>query len=427
MEYLLSALWICLDLISMLLFFSIFFPKKEKKHRCFCSIISWLLVLFFNSIPSFQHVSPFLRYSIFLFLSLYLFTGSWYTHALLEILVIVFVLIIDTAVSYGACSLLNVSLTDLIWDKLTYATVGTLGKLLTLFCVWLVCRCRSSYGFNDIKKKWLLLTILFPLVSVIILVLNYYNNQANVNTPVGVFLISLILAVANIGIIYLIYSLEKTALRDQEMALLKQQMLLQRENYTALETSYSLQRKASHEFERHLQALHDLLECKEYSTAESYIYQLQRNRTLRVHCINTHHPVIDVILNQKYQLAMEKEIKMQIQITDLSNVEIQPDTLVVLFSNLLDNAIEACQKLSSRKEIRCSVFCNDSLYISICNTSLPVKITPDGIHTDKANSIEHGYGIPAIKYVLEQLHAEYTFDYADGWFQFVTEIPFNLQ
>ena len=44
------------------------------------------------------------------------------------------------------------------------------------------------------------------------------------------------------------------------------------------------------------------------------------------------------------------------------------------------------------------------------------------ILTTKQNAAEHGYGLPAVKYILNQLGAEYTFAYHDGWFQFVAEI-----
>ena len=63
------------------------------------------------------------------------------------------------------------------------------------------------------------------------------------------------------------------------------------------------------------------------------------------------------------------------------------------------------------------------MYIAIRNTSLPVEILNGKIATSKRSTSEHGYGIPAIKFVLERLNAEYTFEYDEGWFQFVAEIP----
>ena len=94
----------------------------------------------------------------------------------------------------------------------------------------------------------------------------------------------------------------------------------------------------------------------------------------------------------------------------------------VLLSNLLDNAIEASESTEG-KEIFCRILHNDGLFISVRNTSAPVTIVENNIIAGKPVGIEHGYGIPAIEYVLEQLHAEYFFSYDNGWFQFVAEIP----
>lgn len=114
---------------------------------------------------------------------------------------------------------------------------------------------------------------------------------------------------------------------------------------------------------------------------------------------------------------------MQVKVNDLSSVGIQANKLVVLLSNLLENAIEACLKLKNDREIVCSIVKEDSIYISIRNTSPPVKIIHGEIATTKQDATEHGYGLPAVKYILDQLSAEYTFAYQDGWFQFVAEIP----
>ena len=47
-------------------------------------------------------------------------------------------------------------------------------------------------------------------------------------------------------------------------------------------------------------------------------------------------------------------------------------------SNLLDNTIEGCQRLSGSRSIRCCIELTESLYISIRNTAPPVSIR-DGL------------------------------------------------
>ena len=96
--------------------------------------------------------------------------------------------------------------------------------------------------------------------------------------------------------------------------------------------------------------------------------------------------------------------------------------MVVLFSNLLDNAIEACEKVDGNRVIRVSVVLKRSLLFSIRNTTLPVKIKNDTIQTTKPNASLHGFGLSNIKLILNKYHADFVMDYTDGWFQFTGEI-----
>lgn len=251
----------------------------------------------------------------------------------------------------------------------------------------------------------------------------FYTSPRDKDVSLNVVIFAGILMVANAAIIYVINNIEKTTEQEQCLRLLRQQISIQTENYGALKENYSIQRKSTHEFERHIQVLRDLLDQEEYESAHEYVRQLQVNRALKVFSIASNNPVIDVVLNQKYQMAQEHEIKMHVKVNDLSSVSIKTNELVVLLSNLLDNAIEACLKLDNNREIVCSIIKEDGIYISIRNTSNPVIILRGEIATTKQNATEHGYGLLAVKYILNQLNAEYTFTYQDGWFQFVAEIP----
>lgn len=210
--------------------------------------------------------------------------------------------------------------------------------------------------------------------------------------------------------------------QDQDTLLLRQHMELQRESMRALEQNYRLQRKNTHEFEHHLQVLRDLLAQGETAAAQDYLNRLRKNRAIHLMSVNSRHPVIDVILNQKYQTAQENGIKVQIRVNDLSAVDIPTDSLAVVLTNLLDNAIEACRRIDGYREIRCSVLYEDGLYISIRNTSPPVEIVDGKIPTSKQDSLSHGFGLMSVGFVLDKLDAEYTFGYDEGWFHFAAEI-----
>ncbi len=94
-----------------------------------------------------------------------------------------------------------------------------------------------------------------------------------------------------------------------------------------------------------------------------------------------------------------------------------------MLSNLLENAIEACCRLPEDRRIECSLLLEDSLFLSIRNTAPPVKIVNGRIETSKENKAEHGFGLPAVQRILQQLKGELVIDYSEPWFQVVAEIP----
>ena len=423
MEYIISAIWSALELLCVAFFNGAFLSKKASKKRNAVVVVA---IWGFTNLYTYLPISPFLRQIFLPFIyagvSLILYNGTYITHIFLSVICYIFIAAIDAFSSYGMCGLLRIDYNILIWRKLLYTTLITADKLFAVFLAWLLYRFRKRGNLGRQHSKWLLLSVLFPVISILLFLMFFYYGPRDEDISINIVIFSAVLMIANVAMLYIISGIEKATEHEQDFRLLKQQISLQTENYNALKKNYNVQRKSTHEFERHIQVLKDLLDHEAYDSAKNYVRTLQANRTLRIFCINSNNPVIDV-LNQKHQLAQENRITMRVQVNDLSSISYQTDELVVLLSNLLDNAIEACLRLEGRKEILCTILKEDSVYISIRNTSNPVTIVNNEIPTSKPDVTEHGFGIPAVKYILEQLNAEYTFAYNDGWFQFVAEIP----
>ena len=343
-------------------------------------------------------------------------------HICLAVICYIFIAAVDTITINGICYLLGISYNRFVWRKMSYITLTTTEKALVAFWAWLLKCFRKKGNLGKQSSKWMLLSVFFPSVSAIMLTFLFYSSPRDSDVPVSIVVFAGILIIANAAMIYVINSIEKATEQEQDLRMLRQQISIQTENYSALKKNYNVQRKSTHEFERHIQVIRDLLDRKEYESAQNYVRQLQSDRTLKVFSITSNNPVVDVVLNQKHQVAQENGIKMRVKVNDLSAVTLKTNELVVLLSNLLDNAIEACLQFDGDKEIVCSILKEESIYISIRNTTEPVEIVNGTITTTKSNPAEHGFGLPAVKYILEQLHAEYTFDCCDGWFQFAAEL-----
>lgn len=424
MEYLLNALWGGMELIYFYFFLGTYLPaKKSTKHRVAEFALAWIFTIVYTFSTPGQLLKLILTTTMLFVVSRHLNNGNWYLHIIYIAIAWMINGLIDTLVLYGISALLGVSYTDFIWMKLFYVVTVCLSKLISILLAWILYRARKTARDQAIHRRWLLLALLFPIVSMAMLAVVFAGFQGESDLSVGAVIFSFFLAVANVAIIYLIGIMEKNTRQLQENALLHQQMDIQTDSIIALERSYRNQRKATHEYKHQLQTIHDLLENEKVADAKAYVGQLQEMQTTRIFAVNSRHPIVDAVLNHKYQTAKEHEIDFQIQVNDLSQISIGTDELVVLLSNLLDNAIEACCRLDACRLIQCSILFDGTLFLSVRNTSKPVTIVGDTIPTSKTPKDEHGFGLSRIQLILKQLNAEYTFVYENGWFEFVAELP----
>lgn len=424
MEYFASALWSLLELIAFHFFWRAFLSVRTTKKAYLLSFASaWLLPTIYTLVGLEPIYGQIISIGILAFICIWNYMGSFLQKMLFLVLAYTFVSLADAVFAYGASAVLGVPLTVLVWKKLMYTLVMTISKMLSILFAWTVFRIREKQKSEDLQYKWLLLTLLFPLVSLVMITTIFRGYRDQEDLSLGAVVFSAFLALANVAIIYLVQIMEKSTAESKKLALLNQQMEIQTGSILALERNYRAQRKATHEFQNQLQTIHSLIATGEHERAQEYIQQLQGAHPARVFTVNSQHPIIDAVLNQKYQLANESSIDVRIQVNDLSGVSLGTDQLVVLLSNLLDNAIEACQRHDGERIIQCSILASDSLYISIRNTSLPVKIEDKHIPTSKEPKEDHGYGLAHVDLILTQLQAEYILSYKDGWFEFATEIP----
>lgn len=420
----LSILWICLELLFFYTLSRAFFETKCSRRQTFIALSMASIAMFFVvSFLSNILLKQLITFLCYITLSFYLFRSFWVWNILVCLICFIFAGIVDTAVLYGVCALLQTSLAEFAWRKLSYVTVVTVGKLVAILIAWLIFRLRKRSESHSPKTRWLVLMLIFPAVSLVMLFVVFSSYQGRNDLSVGAFLFSVGLAVANVAILYLIQRIEAQTKEEQVLRLLTQQMFIQTEGILALEKSYRAQRQATHDFNHHLNTLLQLLSSGDAQAATTYLQQLQKTQSERILSMNSRHPIIDAVMHQKCQVAKDADIDIQVHVNDLSAVTLPTDQIVVMLSNLMDNAIEACLRFEGERIIQCQIVANNSLFLSIRNTSLPVIISDNRMETCKKPKQDHGYGLPTVCRIIEQLQGEFDLDYEDGWFQFTAEIP----
>lgn len=431
MSALISCFWIAIEIAAMLLLESAFLNRRRPLWRSYIAILAFYAACVLIDVPLQDYIPPLAQKTLNVAISAaaaaLVFSGPWYACAAAGVSSYFFLAAMDMVFVYFAAMISGQSLEELINRQGTWFFIVTADKLFCLLLFYAVYRLMRDRGNRErgLRRglRRTLLAALLPFVSFAVLFELFLGAQEQGDLSGSIVAVSLIVMAANAAFLFLIDSLDKANAAERELALQNQSMALQTENYEALEKSYRAQRSASHEFRHRLQVISELLEAGRADEARAYVSELQHSHTVRLFAANSGHPIVDAILNEKYQRARGQDIDISYTLSDLSGLKISSDALVVLLSNLLENAIEACVKLPEGRVIECSLLLGEDLLLSVRNSSPPVSIRGDSVETTKSPAYEHGYGLSGVKRIIAELGGEYAVDYTEPWFQFTADIP----
>lgn len=393
--------------------------QAERSRLALWSLGLLLCLLTFLPLP--EPALGAIRFALYVAILLLTTRGQWWRLLLVALLALVLPWLLTEALLHSTAGVFSFRMAELFGRRRNTMALLLTGRALALLLSWLLRRfCTRS------QLRWSLLALVLPLATLIMLAVIFFAHMGRNDLSEVAFFSCCLLTAANVLMPYLLQAAEDSSRKNQELVLLLQQQRIQTESILALEESHEAQRRAAHDFQHHLLTIGSLLERGESAAALNYVQLLQSGQLSRVFSINSRHPIVDAVLNQKYQRARALGIQIQVQVNDLSGLGLELHHLVVLLSNLLDNAMEACLRLERKEEraIHCSFLLQEELlFLSVANTSPPVKITGRRLPTTKRESEGHGYGMVNINDILKHYGADYTFEFKDGWFRFVAEIP----
>ena len=125
---------------------------------------------------------------------------------------------------------------------------------------------------------------------------------------------------------------------------------------------------------------------------------------------------MDAILSTKKALAESKGITVDMEVQISNRLPLEPVDVCVIFGNALDNAIEACDRITEgEKKISLVLVQREGkLLCRITNTALS-GIT-NVYSTSKKDKENHGFGLVNLRESLEKYDCEPVMDYNDGFF-----------
>lgn len=173
-----------------------------------------------------------------------------------------------------------------------------------------------------------------------------------------------------------------------------------------IDKRYQETRMLWHDFNNHLLAIKALYENGHGEQAAKYIDDLSEQSHERLLPVKTGSNTVDLILFKKHEQAMERGIRIKFRIgCSLSGIAVTDYDLCSLFGNILDNAIEAADKLQKHdKEISLRVERQNSMLFLSCENPYEGELLPnDGtLKTTKKDTARHGIGLNSIRQISKK-------------------------
>lgn len=315
-----------------------------------------------------------------------------------------FVSLLDFLFAFMAMNILNEKFDEIIYFKgisVQKIIVYIFSRLITSVVVIII---RKSNLRKDIYE---LRNILFSIGIIFAILVRGYQlfltsmvlGIREKNGSIGILSLATIIAVT--GFIGLILSKNKMIKKEYEFLIIKEE--LEHQKYEELESALERNKELIHDTKNHYLIISEYERGKDYQRLHDYIEDL-KNDFIKVNPqIYTGNHVVDLILSQKKMISEQKKITFILQAMPLSKLPFKEREICIIFGNLLDNAIEACEKVIVTRWISVQIEMQKHLFfLQITNSinDIPEK-REKGFLSTKRDKELHGFGLKSVQRIVD--------------------------
>ncbi len=276
-------------------------------------------------------------------------------------------------------------------------------------------------AFPEEGKVFYILLLPFSVCMMYFQRIYLWNPSKEVMNHWWIFILGMTVAI----LLSLFYQFRRT--QENKYLLQQQKLELLSDNYRSLMQAYEQKSILLHDLNKHMNTIREIaLTDKEdigteqrrlLDVAEHMKESWKRNRQ-QDFC---NHGLLNLILNQKREAAARSGIEMTYEFDDMHGLSMADTDICALFVNLLDNAIEANERLEEGMErwVRLSGYRKGAQLILLLEN--PVTETEKEVQrklwgTSKKNTELHGFGMKSIRQVIGAYEGHMEIWVQDGTF-----------
>ena len=200
---------------------------------------------------------------------------------------------------------------------------------------------------------------------------------------------------------------------------------LSKNHIKEMEIMMEKNRIQTHDIKHHLLILREYGQERKWDMLMSYLNELSDDILVQKKAMWTQVGILDTLLEQKKAKAESKGIAFRIRADRIGELPFSDMEICTLFSNLLDNAIEACEKIQDdRRWVAIQITRKSGmLYLTISNSIKDRPAEQEGkLITNKQNHQLHGYGIKSVQKIVRKYEGDFSYQIRES--EFIVTITF---
>lgn len=412
---LINLLNVVLSFIILQIYFNTFFEKSSRKKGTF---ICWTVYFFWEiGLMTSLNFPVAFNLCVSLFLIILICCIGYSGETLSKIILAFMISTLWTLMEFIVGNLLVFFEVD---SNITYFWGTLLSKALILVLIKILQLYFKDENIAGLPNRYAI-SLLIIIAGNLYTMYNVFSLGMRARSFV-IPLISLgILLVVNILTFRLYFKLaENMEIRMQNIVYAQQLELCTAHNHEkeALLLEY---RNAKHDMKQHFITLVKYLEENDTSSAKEYLVKMiGSNPFPEIGISKSDNIIVDAIVNAKYASADELSISFDSQINVPIQLPFENGDISILLGNILDNAIEACEKVTpEQRKIDLIIKYDKNMLIVVCRNSFNgelIKGKRGELRTNKSNPVNHGLGLRAINKIANKYHGAVVFDSSDSVF-----------
>ena len=398
------------EMYSTNMFISTFSNKKQIKKSNL--VIIYLLVLIFQTLASITTQGTILLICSFItaFIICQIYNSKQYIKLILSVTIIIINIASEMIVSGVLMLTKTINFNEINSDPQLFAIGTLISKFIMFLLVLIVHFGKRKLNVENISIKYLVILSVLPFTTLSMLIIMYQVMFVIDNTKLKLMFIisSILLIFSNIITFSVINRQNSLAKAEYELKLLKDNIDEQTKHYTELQSSHEEIRQIRHNIKS--MCIGTIAELKVGKT-DNAIEQLQSNIDIiekSSKTIDTGHPSIDSIIENKLIKCDELNITANLSYQYRELITVNEIEIAVIVGNILDNAIEAGQKVDWGS----IVVDRQNIIINIKNTA----ISSNNLKTSKIDKKSHGYGLKSISHIAKKYNGYAKFSFNDNIF-----------